>query len=525
MTHPGLVEAMADPRFYPHRPDRVELVQTHISYIFIAGDLVFKVKKAVDFGFLDFTTLEKRRYYCREELRLNRRLAPEAYLEVVAVREDGGRLFLGMDTGDVVEYAVKMVRLPRERMLKRLLAEGRVTSSVMDAVAKKIADFHATAETGGKIDEIGGVDTVRRNHEENFEQTRKYIGRTIRKDRYDFIEAYVFRFMESQKELLHKRVRDHRIRDCHGDLHLEHICLTDGIVVFDCIEFNERFRFEDVAAEVAFLAMDLDFNGYPDFGDRFAESYCRYACDPEVKVLLNFYKCYYAYVRGKVTSFRSDDEAVAAGERWEAGQTASRYFDLAYRYAARPEKPVVVVMTGLMGTGKSVLAGNLAPLLGAEVIRTDVLRKDLLEIEPTERRYEAFGQGIYSEELTEKTYEKAIEDARRNLREGRSVIVDASFRRRRDRMMVRAMSLEEGVDFFVLECVCPEEVIKKRLDARINDREEPSDGRWELFAEQKRLFEPVEEYTAKEHAVIDTSGPTELTVSTAIRRIRLGDES
>jgi len=141
MTIPNSSRRWRTPGFIPIWPDRVELVQTHISYIFIAGDLVFKVKKAVDFGFLDFTTLEKRRYYCREELRLNRRLAPEAYLEVVAVREDGGRLFLGMDTGDVVEYAVKMVRLPRERMLKRLLAEGRVTSSVMDAVAKKIADF------------------------------------------------------------------------------------------------------------------------------------------------------------------------------------------------------------------------------------------------------------------------------------------------------------------------------------------------------------------------------------------------
>lgn len=525
MTHPGIVEAMTDPRFYPHRPDRVELVQTHISYIFIAGDLVFKVKKAVDFGFLDFTTLEKRRYYCREELRLNRRLAPEAYLEVVEIREDDGRLFLGMDRGEVVEYAVTMVRLPRERMLKKLLAEGRVTSSVMDAVAKKIADFHAVAETGGKIDEIGGVDTVRRNNEENFEQTRKYIGRTIRKDQYDFIEAYVFRFMEEQNELLHKRVRDHRIRDCHGDLHLEHICLTDGIVVFDCIEFNERFRYEDVAAEVAFLAMDLDFNGYPDFGDRFVESYCRYARDPEVKILLNFYKCYYAYVRGKVTSFRSDDEVVTIDERKEAGETASRYFDLAYRYAARPEKPVVVVMTGLMGTGKSVLAGNLAPLLGAEVIRTDVLRKDLLEIKPTERHYEAFGEGIYSEELTEKTYERAIEDARRKLREGRSVIIDASFRRRHDRMKVRAMSREEGADFFVIECVCPEEVIKKRLDARVKEREEPSDGRWELFAEQKKRFEPVEESSDKEHIVIDTSGPVELTVGRAIRRIRFGSDN
>ena len=263
MTHPKLVEAMSRPDFYPHRPEKVELVQTHISFVFIAGDLVYKVKKAVDFGFLDFTTLEKRKYFCEEELHLNRRLAPETYLEVAAIGEDAGSA-LRLGGGRPVEYAVVMKKLPLDRMLKKLLVEGKAGVDAMDAIARKVADFHRKAETGGEIDAIGGIDTIRRNHDENFEQTAKYIGLTIPRSRYDFLRDYVNRFLERERPLLEKRVRDHRIRDCHGDLHAEHICLADGIIIFDCIEFNKRFRYGDVAAEAAFLAMDLDYNGYPE---------------------------------------------------------------------------------------------------------------------------------------------------------------------------------------------------------------------------------------------------------------------
>ena len=418
MTHPKLVEAMSRPDFYPHRPEKVELVQTHISFVFIAGDLVYKVKKAVDFGFLDFTTLEKRKYFCEEELRLNRRLAPETYLEVTAIGEDAeGALRLG--SGRPVEYAVVMKKLPLERMLKKLLAEGKADVEAMDAIARKVADFHRNAETGGEIDAIGGIDTIRHNHDENFEQTEKYIGLTIPRARYDFLRAYVNRFLERERPLLEKRVRDHRIRDCHGDLHAEHICLADGIIIFDCIEFNKRFRYGDAAAEAAFLAMDLDYNGYPGHARAFVEAYVRHSGDEEALRLLDFYRCYYAYVRGKVISFRIDDPHIESADRDAAARMAARYFDLAFSYAARPANKTLILVAGLMGTGKSVLARALAPLIGAQIIQTDAVRKEMLRIPASEHRYEGFGQGIYSAELSQKTYEKALEtrpgEARRRI--------------------------------------------------------------------------------------------------------------
>ncbi len=418
MTHPKLVEAMSRPDFYPHRPREVELVQTHISFVFIAGDLVYKVKKAVDFGFLDFTTLAKRKYFCEEELRLNRRLAPHTYLEVAAIGEDeAGALRPG--GGRPVEYAVVMKKLPLERMLKKLLAEGKVGPAAMDAVAEKVADFHRKAETGGEIDEIGGIETIRYNHDENFAQTEKYIGLTIARERYDFLRAWVNRFLERERPLLQRRVRDHRIRDCHGDLHAEHICLADGIIIFDCIEFNQRFRYGDVAAEAAFLAMDLDFNGYADHARAFVDAYVRHSGDGEVLRLLDFYRCYYAYVRGKVISFRVDDPHIGCADRDAAVRMAARYFDLALSYAARPANKTLILVAGLMGTGKSVLARALAPLVGAEIIQTDAVRKEMLRIPASEHRYEEFGQGIYSADISAEDLRKGPRDRTGETEDGR----------------------------------------------------------------------------------------------------------
>lgn len=523
MTHPKLVESMMRPGFYPHGPESVELIQTHISYIFIAGSRVYKVKKAVDFGFLDFTTLEKRKHFCGEELRLNRRLAPETYLEVAAISEDErGRLMIGK-VARVVDYAVVMAALPQDRMLKRVIAEKGFDPSILEDVARTVADFHRKADTGGRIDEIGGVETVRRNHEENFEQTARYMDRVIPGFQYAFIRAYIFDFMSRHRDLLRRRVTDHRIRDGHGDLHLEHICLVDGIVIFDCIEFNERFRYADVAAEVAFLTMDLDFNGYPEHGRAFAEAYVRCANDRDILMLLPFYQCYYAYVRGKVTAFRSDDPAVGMEDRKRAAETASRYFDLAYRYAARFETPTLLIMAGLMGTGKSVLAGNLASLTGAEVIRTDVLRKEMLDLPPTERHHEDYGKGIYAEEVTAKTYARALQLAEEKLRAGRSVIIDASFGSRSHRVKALETAAGLGVESYIVECVCPVDAVKKRLQNRLLDRGEASDGRWEIYESQMKKYDAVTEWPAERHIVIDTSSKERKeTAGKAVFGIRIG---
>ena len=496
MTHPKLLAAMRDPIFYPEKPDHVEVIQTHISYIFIAGDQVYKVKKAVDFGFLDFTSLEKRKRYCEEELRLNRRLAPDTYLDVVAIWETS-KGDLGLGSGDrIVDYAVRMKKLPQERMLKKTIGAADFDPAVLDAIAQKLADFHSRADTGGGIDETGGIETIIRNHEENFAQTEKYIGITIPDDAYRLIKAYVRRFLKDNEPLFRSRVSDHRIRDCHGDLHLEHIVVDDEIAIFDCIEFNERFRYGDVAAEVAFLSMDLDFNGYGDYAKRFVDAYTRYANDEGVPVLLNFYRCYYAYVRGKVVSFRLDDPAILPEDREAAKQMAGRYFDLAYTYACRLDRPTLILMAGLMGTGKSVVARQLAPRLGAEIIQTDVLRKELLGLAPTDRRYEAFGAGIYGADMSRRTYEEAIKRASALLLAGQSAIIDASYKKHGDREDAIQAARKIGADCYLIICTCPEAVVKERLDARMNESGEASDGRWELYLAQKKDFDAITEITA-----------------------------
>lgn len=520
MTHPRLVEAMTKPGFYPHRPPEVETLQTHISFIFLAGDYVYKVKKAVDFGFLDFTSLEKRKHFCEEELRLNRRLAPDFYLDVVEIAEDTGGNINLEPRGRIIEYAVRMRRLPADRMLKKLLSEGRFSPPDMEKIARKVSDFHRQADTGGRIDENGAPAVIRHNQDENFEQTEKYIGTTIPGETYRFIQSFINGFMDRHRPLFERRVREHRIRDCHGDLHIEHICLVDGVVIFDCIEFNERFRFGDAAAEVAFLAMDLDFNGYPDHATAFVDAYVHHSADIELVKLLNFYRAYYAYVRGKVISFRLDDRGIGERDREAAKELASRYFDLAYAYAARPERKTLILTAGLMGTGKSILASRLASLLRADLIRTDVVRKEMLHIDPGEHRYEEFGKGIYSEEVSRRVYDRALETAASRLRAGKSVIIDASFKSRTERLKAAQMAKDLQADFFILECRLPDRLITQRLKARMSEKGEVSDGRADLLGAQKGDFEAIDEVPARSHIVVDTSRDPERCVHGVIAEIQ-----
>lgn len=522
MTHPQLLEAMTNPNFYPHKPAVVELVQTHISYVFIAGDFVYKIKKPVNFGFLDFTSLEKRKYYCEEELRLNKRLAPSIYLDVVSIAQDSQDNLLLGNGEKVIDYAVRMKKLPLDKMLKTLLANGQVNEKVMDAIAGKIAAFHKLAETGGRVDEMGSPATIRHNHEENFGQTLQYVNVTIPEYQYHFIKDYVENFLEEKKALFAERVADGRIRDCHGDLHLEHICITDEIIIFDCIEFNERFRFCDVAAEVAFLTMDLDFNGYLQQGEYFVKSYLKYSGDDDMLILLNFYRCYYAYVRGKVISFRLDQKDLLPDERSQIAKTAGHYFDLAYTYAARLERPVLILTAGLMGSGKSYQARHLAARLGAKTIRTDILRKELLNINPTDRHYVEFGQGIYSDDISRLTYDKAYELAEVAIKSAKPVIIDASFKRRSERQKAMQLAQKLDIPFYIIECTCRDEVVKIRLEKRAREKSNASDGRWEIFQEQKKDFDAINEVPAGHYFKIDTAGNPEILRQEIIRKIKMG---
>jgi aminoglycoside phosphotransferase family enzyme len=328
---PELIQALLDPKAYPDPPQKVELVQTQISYVFLAGEYVYKIKKPVDMGFLDYTTLEKRLYYCQKEVELNRRLCADAYLGVVPITKDNGRFVIG-GKGGAEEYAVKMRRLPQDTMMDALLAKNRVTPRMVADVAKTVVEFHKRAAASAEISTLGGIDAVIQNTSENFSQTDKYFGIIIESETYRRIKAYTEGFIKANTPLFQKRMVEGRIRDCHGDLHAAHICFYKGICIYDCIEFIDRLRYTDVAAEVAFLAMDLDHYGRADLSDKFIKAYVKESGDKELLKLLNFYKCYRAYVRGKVGCFQYDDPYISAGEKEKIKANARSYFKLAESY-------------------------------------------------------------------------------------------------------------------------------------------------------------------------------------------------
>jgi len=321
------------PEAYDEEPGQIELTQTHISFVFLTRSFVYKVKKAVDLGFLDFSTLEKRRFFCEKELELNRRLCGDMYLEVVPINRSRSSIIKIKGEGETVEYAVKMRRMPQEKMMSRLLEEERVDSMLIDRMAKIIAEFHSRAETNKRISDFGSLAIIETNWKENFEQTREFVDKTISMKDFKLICERIEDFMKNNVAFFEKRMAEGRVRDCHGDIHSGNIFVTDGIYIFDAIEFNERFRYSDVAADIAFLAMDLDFKERTDLSNFFVEKYVEYSGDRELMKLLPFYKCYRAYVRGKVISFKLEDPSVGSREKRAAMKEAKAYFKLAHTYA------------------------------------------------------------------------------------------------------------------------------------------------------------------------------------------------
>lgn len=329
---PFLQKALLHPEIYPDHPQSIRLIETHISLLFLTGNYVYKIKKPVNFGFLDFTSLEKRRFFCEQEVTLNRRLSPTLYQGVIEITQEGGRVSLE-GQGELIEYAVKMKQIPEEFLLDRLLERNQVTPQMMEAVIEKLVEFYATAETNDWIKSFAKPERLKQDTDENFEQTEKYIDITIPKRGYQDIRRGTDHFLETKKEIFFHRMDQDRIRDCHGDLRLEHIFWGDEISIFDCIEFNERFRYTDVAADIGFLAMDLDYQGRPDLSEHLIRTFIRKSGDNELLEVLDYYKCYRAYVRGKVESFRIDDPYLSEEEKKRAIHRAKKYFNLAHQYA------------------------------------------------------------------------------------------------------------------------------------------------------------------------------------------------
>jgi uncharacterized protein len=512
------LEALLDPGAYDEPTTSVALIQTHVSFLFLADMFVYKIKKPVDFGFLNFVTLDRRRFYCEEEVRLNRRLCPDMYLGVVEIRESDEGVCLD-GRGEIIDYAVKMKRLPAARMLDRLLEQDLVGEEDIRSIARAIGEFHLLAERSREIDSYGSVEVVRRNWTENFIQMETYISRTLSEDDLHFIREWVERFMEEHADLFAARVAGGFIRDCDGDIHSGNICLADRVYIFDCIEFNARFRFSDTAADVAFLLMDLEYRGRRDLAEVLLREYCAVTGDGGMSQMLDFYRVYRAFVRGKVESFRLDDPQIGDREKELARKSARRHFRLARGFISRRSlTPCLIAFSGLMGAGKSTLARELSFELGLDLFSSDVLRKERAGLSKTVHCHDGYNQGIYSLDFTRDTYREMFERAEETLGRGRGVILDASFSRFTDRAEAAALARRAGVRFMLFHARCPDEVTRERLDAREDDAGEASDGRWELFSRQKNDFEPFLS-PGENWEEIDTSVPVEESIVRLLRSV------
>jgi aminoglycoside phosphotransferase family enzyme/predicted kinase len=509
-TLPPHIQAMRRRAAYPGTSGRVELVQTHISWVFLVGDEVYKVKKPVNLGFANFTTLARRKAACEAEVRLNRRGCPGGvYLGVETLNREGDSFHVA-GKGEVVDYAVHMKRLPQDGMMDKRLERGEVAFGDIGRVAARLAALHAEAERSERITRLGGTEALATNWQENLDQTEPFIGRTLSRARFDRIASYATRFMAGEEVLLKSREAEGWVRDCHGDLRSDSVVFDDnlpgGICIYDCIEFNDRFRYVDTALDAAFLAMDLDFRGHPDLSDLFVGLFTAASGDKTLPLLLHFYKCYRAVVRGKVESLLLVDPGVPAKQKSAARSRARAYFELAESYAKRRPPHGLTLVSGPSGSGKSVLAGVLAARLGAVLLSTDMLRKELFEAS-TEAQQEGLDEGRYSEESRARVYEEIAQQSEAFLRDGRPVVIDGTYIERRQRAPVLDVADRARAEILVVECSAPDEVIRERQKQRQGEAWTTSEGRWEVYLAQKARIEPATELQASQRVSIDTTKP------------------
>ena len=517
----NLISAMARPDFYPDRPDAVELRQTHISQVFLAGQFVYKLKKPVRLAFVDYSTLELRYHYCQEEVRLNRRLTPRVYLGVLPIIRQQSAFALGERAAQsfdpaAVEYAVKMRRLPEERMLENLLRAGQAGGEDLRRIAELLAAFHKSAPRDRSM-VYGCAQAIAESIDRNLEECRPFAGETLTASEFATIERFNRHFVSTHRELLERRAREGMVREGHGDLRSEHICVTEHIDVVDCVEFSERLRYADVASDFAFLLMDLDRLGAPVPGHQLLSAYIRASGDPELCTLLNFYKCYRAVVRGKVATLKSRERENSGAQRHAAQHKARGYFALASRYA-RAGSPALIVVCGLSASGKSTIAQALSERIGFEVFNSDVLRKRLAGLAPASGAGAPYGEGIYGEELTAKTYDALYDDALKTLHSGRGVIIDATFKDAGQRGRFQDLAQRMGVPIVFVQCVATPAEVKRRLDARQSSAGAVSDATWEIYLRQKEDFAPFGPETADYHLTVDSAQQPPAAIADQIER-------
>ncbi len=492
-TRPGgaLCDALLDAACYPHRVTRVQRIETHISWVFLTGGYAYKVKKPVDLGFVDFTSLELRRRYCHDELRLNRRLAPELYVDVVEIRGTPEAPRIG-GNGPVIEYALRMHEFPQESLASRLLASGALDPALVTKLAARIGEFHVGLKPPPQESPYGTPESVLQNAQQNFSQIEPLL--ESERDRAALAELakWTERQFEACRDALSTRRAAGFVRECHGDLHLGNIVLIGGeLVAFDCVEFSAALRWNDVASELAFLVMDLIDRGAPELAWSLLTAYLETTADYGALPVLRFYLVYRALVRAKVHLMRASQDAVPAAERERLSEAYREYIALATR-CTDAGRPGIVLMHGFSGCGKSTVARALVEALGAIGIRSDVERKRIHGLVPAARSGSAVGSGLYTADATDATYARLGNIALAIAGAGYTAVVDAAFLGRAERAHLRAISETAGVPLVVLDIRTPPVLLRERIAQRRRSGGDPSEATLEVLEHQLRNASPIQ---------------------------------
>jgi len=511
-----LIESLSRPDAYPYPVETIEVRQTHISVVFLAGSFAYKIKKPIHFDFVDFTDLAERRHFCNEEIRLNRRLAPDVYLETVPIVGHGTALRIG-GPGTALEWAVRMRRLPDEATWERRLSRGEIGLDRVQVLAEHIARFHRSAERNDRISRFANFDSIFTNLIQNLSRSPAGHRWIVQPRLLERLTQLTEERLAEQEKLIEARARRGCPCDTHGDLHLDHIYAfpdkppPGDIVIIDCIEFNERFRYADPVADMAFVVMDLMAHGRRDLAKAFADAYFRVSGDPDGAELLSLYVSYRAAVRGKVEGLKALGPEINDRDRKDARERSQARWLLAVSALELPARqPCLVLIGGLPGTGKSTLAKNLADRAGFVWIRSDIVRKGMAGLDPFSRA----SAKLYTEAWSDTTYARCLEQARLELVQGGRVIVDAVLGRAERRLPFVKAAESLGLPVVFLVCVAGADAIRTRLQHR---RADPSDADWSVYQKALTRWEPP---VSGSYIEIGMNGPPENGVQAALCALR-----
>ncbi|MBC9249565.1 hypothetical protein A9179_04650 [Pseudomonas alcaligenes] len=511
----ALIAALQNPALYPHPVEAFQVIETHISWVLLTGPFAYKIKKPVNFGFLDFTDLAKRQHFCGEELRLNQRLTDGLYLDVLPVTGNENAPQLGGD-GPAIEYVLKMRQFPQSQLLSAVQARGELTEAHIDALAEQIADFHSRTPAVDASHPLCAPSAIVAPMRQNFVQIRPLLSDAADLRQLEALEAWVEASISRLEPLLAQRAAAGAIRECHGDIHLGNATLLDGaVVLFDCIEFNEEFRLIDIALDAAFLAMDLEDRGLKALSQRFVSAWLERSGDYAALELLNLYKSHRALVRAKVALFslghQTDEQQRAATLR-----QYRNYANLAESYSAIPS-PFLAITTGVSAVGKSHVALRLVESLGAIRLRSDVERKRLFGEQADSAKGALYG-GIYSPQATQETYQRLHQLAEGALHAGFPVVLDAAYLKQAQRAEAWQVAEQNGAPFLILDCQAPQEVIAGWLQQRQAEGNDPSDATLEVIEAQQAKREALSDDELAHSKRVDTHLAASL--DSLIERIR-----